>query len=276
MSNTKYWCFTLNNWTEQEDAQFRTWIPANCSYGIFQQEIGENGTPHLQGYIILNERQRIQWLKNRLSRRMHLEPARGTPQENRAYCSKEGGQRLFEHGDCPEATQGRRSDLEPVVSAIKAKRPLDEVASEFPEQWVKFHKGLESLASRIDGRRDFKTEVHWYHGPTGTGKSRQAFEENPDAYLKMPTNKWWDGYDGHKTVIIDDYRRDMCTFSELLRLFDRYPHMVEIKGGSRQFLAEKIVVTTPKSPASTWEGRTDEDIAQLRRRIDRCVHFDRL
>lgn len=59
----------------------------------------------------------------------------------------------------------------------------------------------------------------------------------------------------------------------MLRLFDRYPYQVEVKGGTRQFLARKIYVTTPKSPALTWESRTEEDLAQLLRRITEVKHF---
>lgn len=120
-------------------------------------------------------------------------------------------------------------------------------------------------------KRDFKTEVFWYHGSTGGGKSRRAAEENPGAYWKNPTTKWWDGYQQEDCVIIDDYRRDFCTFAELLRLFDRYPLTVESKGGSTQFYSRKIVITTPRDPRSTWVGRSDEDIGQLLRRIDSIV-----
>lgn len=95
----------------------------------------------------------------------------------------------------------------------------------------------------------------------------------PDAYVKMGTNKWWDGYEQQECVIVDDYRRDLCTFAELLRLFDRYPMRVECKGASVEFYSKVIIITTPKAPADTWEGRCEEDIRQLERRIFEVRHF---
>ena len=96
----------------------------------------------------------------------------------------------------------------------------------------------------------------------------------PDAYWCMSISKWWEGYDAHETVIINDYRKDFCKFSELLNLLDRYPYRIECKGSSRQMLAKTIVITTPKSPEETWKNRTDEDLTQLMRRIDKVLFFE--
>ena len=43
----------------------------------------------------------------------------------------------------------------------------------------------------------------WYWGAPGTGKTRKATAEHPDAYKKLQ-NKWWDGYQGQDVVILDD------------------------------------------------------------------------
>lgn len=271
MSQQKNWCFTLNNYTLEDIQKFKDFIQDECVFGIFQREVGECGTPHLQGYLQLITKKRISYLKSNAHGTAHFEGAKGSSAQNIAYCSKEGGSDKFELGT--PVCERQRTDLSVVVAAVVEKRPLNEVASEFPEQWVKFYRGLESLSSRIASRRDFKTEVYWYYGPTGTGKSREAYRLAPDAYFKMGANKWWDGYDGQDTVIVDDYRRDLCTFAELLRLFDRYPHRVECKGGSREFLSTRIFITTPKSPADTWEGRSEEDIEQLLRRITEVKSF---
>ena len=54
---------------------------------------------------------------------------------------------------------------------------------------------------------------------------------------------------------------------------DRYPLPIQVKGGYRQFISKVIYLTTPKNPKDTWEGRTEEDIKQLERRITKVVHF---
>lgn len=88
-TSKKAWCFTLNNWTEDEYNELITFVkmdPKN-KY-IIGKEIGEGGTPHLQGYINLHTKKRLS--ENKLiNKRIHWEGARGTELENYKYCSKD-------------------------------------------------------------------------------------------------------------------------------------------------------------------------------------------
>jgi hypothetical protein len=47
MSRLRNICFTLNNWTDQ---QYQSLMGLDVSYIVFGKEVGESGTPHLQGY----------------------------------------------------------------------------------------------------------------------------------------------------------------------------------------------------------------------------------
>lgn len=75
-------------------------------------------------------------------------------------------------------------------------------------------------------------------------------------------------------MIIDDYRTDFCKFHTLLNLLDRYPFQVEVKGGTLQFRPKRIFITCPKRPEDIWASRTEEDLAQLLRRITEVKCFD--
>ena len=273
------WCFTLNNPENGDYAFFKEFIQCNCGYGIMQFERGESGTKHIQGYIQLTKKNRIGWLKSHLSDRAHFEKAKGTPEQNKAYCSKEqspafeGEESPFEFGLFKK--EKNSTELHTAIGIFKNRdKRLIECVDEHSEQFVKHYKGLLALrAISLGVRRDFKTEVFWLYGPTGSGKSRAIAEEVPCAYYKMPGNKWWDMYDGENDVVVDDVRRDFCTFSEMLRMLDRYPFMVEYKGGSCWFSARRIFFTSPLPPEQFWEGRTEEDMAQFLRRVDNIYKF---
>lgn len=275
MARPRSVCFTLNNPSENEILRLQENVRTNSKYCIFQPEQGANGTRHLQGYISNDKPTTFRKWKEIIGTRAHIEAARGTAEENKAYCTKEDTRagEPWEHGSVP--SPGRRSDLDGIIAAARdVSLPMADVLEANPEAYMRYYKGLQSIRSISFGRRDFKTVIFWYWGPTGTGKSRRAHEEAPDAYWKQGGTKWWCGYDGHADVIIDDYRRDLCSFNELLRLFDRYPLQVETKGGNISFIAKRIFVTTPKLPHQTWEGRTDEEIDQLIRRIENVIEFN--
>lgn len=115
-------------------------------------------------------------------------------------------------------------------------------------------------------------DVYW--GPTGTGKTRKAFEECPQAYWKEKGD-WWDGYTGEESVIWDEFANDI-PITSLLRVLDRYPLRVPIKGGFIQFQAKRIILTS-NIPFDEWyPNAKDEHKAALRRRVTNLVHFDSL
>lgn len=59
-------------------------------YAIYSEEIGEEGTYHLQGYIELTKPVRFTQVKSicPILEGAHFERRRGTPEEARAYCMK--------------------------------------------------------------------------------------------------------------------------------------------------------------------------------------------
>lgn len=82
------WCFTLNNYTDEEYEQVSTTFSKNKFY-IIGKEIGKEGTPHLQGYVEFTNEKSLIGLK-KINDRIHWEIAKGSKADNIKYCSKEG------------------------------------------------------------------------------------------------------------------------------------------------------------------------------------------
>jgi len=283
MSKSNRFCFTKNNYTELDVAILSGDCTKYFKYWCFGKEVGENGTPHLQGYFEFDHsmKLRITAAANRIQllglEGYHLDIARGTAQQNITYCSKDGD--FFEGGERPKG-RGKRTDLDDVCALIAKGGSMMEVVEEFPAQFVKFNNGLQKLIQMKTPKRFFKTEVWWLWGPTGSGKSRYAWQQDPSSYMKACNHKWWDGYTGQDVVIMDDFRpsKDL-PFNFILNLFDRYPLSVEVKGGMTEFVSKIIYVTTPLSPEDTcnhldWLGAEQKN--QLLRRIDHVIQFPQL
>lgn len=114
MSRAKNWCFTLNNYT-QADVDRLANLGTSAAYVVFGREVGENGTPHLQGFIAFDERKRLQQVKAVIGGNPHVEVARNIPAAIQ-YCKKDGD--FEEVGELPGG-QGRRSDLDSFKEAVK-------------------------------------------------------------------------------------------------------------------------------------------------------------
>lgn len=263
-NKAKKWVFTLNNY-ESKDIEFFK----NLSYNYikFGEEIGESGTPHLQGFVIFKNQTRLSALK-KLHSKVHWEIQVGPDEACSNYCSK--GSNIFEQDN---RSQGKRNDILSAANLVKEKGIMG-VVNEMPEMYVKYHSGLEKLFHRISTDRTIKPIVTWIYGKTGTGKTRHVFDKHQDIWISNKNLQWWDGYENQEVVLIDDFRRDFCTFHELLRILDRYPYNVAVKGGFRKLNSKYIYITSPFHPKETYETR--EDIQQLLRRIDEIIEKDSL
>lgn len=109
--------------------------------------------------------------------------------------------------------------------------------------------------------------VYCFIGPTGTGKSRRAWDESGlDAYPKAPLTKFWDGYRGQDHVVIDEFS-GVVAITSVLRWFDRYPVLVEIKGSAVPLVASKIWITSNLEPEEWYPNLPQSQMDALKRRL---------
>lgn len=96
------YCFTYNNYTEEGTEKLKGWLAENCKYACMQQEVAPTtGTHHLQGYMNLKKKSTMKTIQKKLGLLeipLTLINANGTPEQNRTYCSKEGGSEFWEIG----------------------------------------------------------------------------------------------------------------------------------------------------------------------------------
>lgn len=244
-NGAKHWCFTINNPTTAESNG--DWLGPIYSYAILANETGADGTPHVQGYICFNSKKTLGACKI-LCIRAHWEVMRGTPQQASDYCKKDGD--YIECGTLPLsqgvaggqasaarfkrnidlAKEGKLSELIEIdpASAVQHYHSYKRIMQDFP----KVPKDLDNTCGQ------------WIYGETGIGKSRKARLDNTDIFDK-PCNKWWDGYQGEKTVLIDDFDKFHKVLGHYLKRWaDRYSFPAEQKGTTTQIRPEKIVVTS--------------------------------
>jgi adenylate kinase family enzyme len=201
----------------------------------------------------------------KINPRIHWEARKGTAQQAADYCKKEGN--YIERGEISK--QGARNDLKRTYDMMKRGGTIAELLEEEPNlQNIRVAK---EWLSYKEEPRNFKPLVIWIWGASGTGKTRLASEIlGPNTYWKNST-KWWDRYDKHENLLLDDFRGFWMQFTELLKILDRYEHNIEIKGGFRQLLAKNIIITSIVHPKNIY-NIADEPINQLLRRIDAIIY----
>lgn len=83
------WFITINNYTENDLLATKSLMEnKNCEWAIIGKEVGESGTPHLQGCMHFKEKISRKQACNLLGGRAYVQVQRGT-KEQQVYCTKD-------------------------------------------------------------------------------------------------------------------------------------------------------------------------------------------
>jgi len=154
-------CFTLNNYSEEDEQRIQSNAPL-FKYIVYGRERApRSGTPHLQGFGNLRRPSRFSAIKTIIGNNAHIEKAKGNDLQNKEYCEKDGD--FWSSGQ--PTSQGQRNDLEKVVRDI-GRPDLDwnGVVLENQSAYIKYHRGMRALFKvvRPQQPRNFKTQVSLY------------------------------------------------------------------------------------------------------------------
>lgn len=263
-TRSRGWCFTVCNY-DDKDVELVNSLVDEAQAVIAAYEVApDTGTPHIQGYVYYANQRSFMSMKKRLPR-AHYEAALGTGEQNVVYCSKEG-EVFLKEGVFP--ARGKRTDIESLYDMLRQGASMREILGGDATPNYQCLQIAEKYLKYNERERDWIPEVKYFFGPPGAGKTRAAREWlGEDTYTaNRTTSKFWDGYDAHNGVLIDDFRTDWCKFVELLGITDRYAYRVETKGGARQLLARKIAITSPYAPEEVF-GTLGENLEQFLGRI---------
>lgn len=264
---SRSYCFTLNNYTEAEIAAINL---EKFRYIIWGREVGEEGTPHLQGYCELGSPQRLTAMK-KLIPRAHFERRLGNRDQARNYCMKDGI--VTEHGDWAAGGQGARNDINNLVKAVREGATFTELVVDMPltvAKHLKFYDRLVQTVEKEETKVFRNVDVHVLIGEAGTGKSRTARDLEPDAFTVNPEDAFpFDGYDGEDAIIIDDFEGQL-KYKHLLKILDGHQLRVNVKGGHRYARWHTVFITTNESIDKWYQrGLTPA----LQRRIKSVTNF---
>lgn len=247
-----------------------------------QNEVGAEGTPHLQFWMYFPTGKACNTLVKAVPGPYYCKSI--CPEEAMLYCTPkkpdgkvdtivEGSQ--FSWGTCPKFTKKNRlnkdapSSFETTLCACKDNKWEDASA----KHQVMYFSSLTKLAAHYAKPFDPQDlRGIWIMGPSGSGKSSVARTLWGNEFYLKSQNKWWDGYRGEPTVILDDFDHQGSCLSHLLKIWaDRYPCKGEIKGGMVALQHKYFIITSQYSIETIWPGDQHVELRNaLTRRFRIC------
>lgn len=277
--------FTINSPTEDHHLNLvELFNNGKLKFLIYSEEVASTGQPHLQGYAEFDGQYDFEIIKRIMPEGAHLEASSGSKHANIRYCSKSASHVSgpFIYGDLA-SNQGQRTDILDALEMLAKSTSLEKCAADamFASTYVKFSSGFDKLARlrkiptyQIPEPEEKEIIVLW--GTTGTGKSHTAYTSLRAKYpLEVPyfccdlSGQWFDGYCGQSGAILDDFRgKNSGMRVELfLRLTDKWPLTVPVKGGFVVWAPKTIYITSNEDPVEWFNESSSATQYAVARRI---------
>lgn len=274
----KGWCFTVNNPVHR--VLYPDGLPDTIKYIVYQVERGVQGTEHLQGFVYFTK----QTLGSSVKKTSfigpegqvvepfvgaHLEVAKGKPEDNRSYCTKEDSRvdGPWELGVLPGGS-GERTDLREAASRLMKSGDIRDID---PAVFLKYASGCLKLAALAPPPRRDNLKVISIVGSTGIGKSYAVHDLFPEVYTVNMGNSglWWDGYTGQPVVHFEEFKGQV-QLQKMLQILDPYPLRLEVKGGLVPARFSLVFITSNSTPDKWYrdDGSRAGELAALYRRLD--------
>jgi len=163
--NRRDYMFTINNYTESDMDVMDIWLKKSLCMQV-QQEVGKEGTPHLQGYVYFKQARKRSVLFREIGKGFYC-VVPDNPAACRNYCKKNETRKIDEkvwRKDWTEQKSKKKSLRE---------KMLERCAQEFEEDyngvvWKDWQQKILDLADKKPDRRS----VYWFWEETGNiGKS---------------------------------------------------------------------------------------------------------
>jgi hypothetical protein len=277
---SQYFTFTLNLGLDAEAAEARlathiagveeAFSSEKISFYSGGHELAPTtGQHHVQGYFEL--RKGLQWSYatakesslfsgQPADRSLWLRSSVGSALQNQVYTQKTAdvGRWSLVRGEFRNYGQGKDPGLNRALRRIDAGEPVGRVYRAEPDASARHYRFFREYRLATTEPRSWPMSVFYIFGPSGSGKSSLAHEFFPpnheNFWLTVPKagrNVWWDGYDLHSTVVIDDWKPGYFGDGHVLfmqRLVDRYALQVPIHGGQVPFVARTLIFTSNTPP----------------------------
>lgn len=241
----KKWQITINNPAKaglNRDAIEEIIKGFSYQYVCMADEIGDSGTPHTHIFLYTKSNTRFSTIKKRFPI-AHIERARGTVRENRAYIKKEGKWQedekgktsipgtFTEFGEIPTEREEKSPDMSRLIDLVKEGKGTSEIVDELPKLALRTNN-ISSLKKVIKEEeflnkcRELKTI--YIYGDASIDKLKHIYDRHEFIDICRITNYRekkgisFDTYRGQDVIVFDNFEGQII-LEEFNSYLDKYP-----------------------------------------------------